>query len=121
MHNHLFCVQKYGYRYSIRDRTKTHFLIKEINLVNTSFKGFNLTGLEGFLTSESHMKLGPVPVLDLFMPFISLPALRGGKTSLRPVGRDADCTACDCEVPGSLLFEERAARLAILCFARVIG
>jgi len=68
---------------ALRPKNKTHFLIREINLVNTSFKGFNLTGLGGFLTSVSHMKLGPVPVLDLFMPFIGLPALRGGKTSLR--------------------------------------
>lgn len=66
-----------------------------------------------FLTSGSSRKFGPALGVDLLTPVISLPALRGGKMSLRPVGRDADCSACDCEVPGSLLLEERAARLDI--------
>lgn len=70
-----------------------HFLIWLINLVNTSFKGFNLTGLGAFLISGSCTKVGPTPVLDLLIPFIGLPALRGGKTSLRPVGLDMGLSA----------------------------
>jgi hypothetical protein len=69
----------------MQKRTRTNFLIREINLSNTSFKGFNLTGLGAFFTSGSTTKAGPLLAFDRLIPFIGLPALRGGKTSLRPV------------------------------------